>query len=69
MESTHFCLEVTPTEGSYKDRWYIYCSRDSFSNVFEKAKENKEISVKMVCKITRLEKNQSRMAELKYIVY
>lgn len=69
VESTHFCLEVTPTEGSYKDRWYIYCSRDSFSNVFEKAKENKEISVKMVCKITRLEKNQSRMAELKYIVY
>ena len=36
---------------------------------YRSTKENKEISVKMVCKITRLEKNQSRMAELKYIVY
>ena len=69
VESTHFCLEVMPTGGSYKDKWYIYCNRDSFKAVFEKAKGEDEISVEMVCKITRWEKNQTCMAELFYISY
>ena len=69
VEGTHFCLEVTPTGGSYSDTWYIYCERGSFNKVFEKAKDEGSISVRMVCRITRGGSNQSRMAELQFISY
>lgn len=71
IESSYFCLAVTPTGGSYSDRWYIYCHRDSFEKLFTKAKENKKVYVQMVCQIPsyRYEKNQQCMASLEYVVY
>ena len=69
VESTHFCLAVTPSGGGYTNRWYIYCHRDSFSSVFAKMKEQGTMRVQMVCKISRWNKNQGCMAELQYIVY
>ena len=70
IESEYFCLCVTPFGGSFSDRWYIYCHRDSFQQLFDKAKKG-EIYVKMVCIIpkSRFKPNQQLMAELEYVVY
>jgi len=71
IESSYFCLSVTPSGGSYSDQWYIYCHRDSFQKLFDKVKENGKIYVQMVCQIPsyRFEKNQQCMASLEYVVY
>lgn len=71
IESTYFCLSVTPLGGSYSDQWYIYCHRDSFQKLFDKAQDNGQIYVQMVCEIPsyRFEKNQQCMAQLHYVVY
>lgn len=70
IESSYFCLVVTPTGEKYSSRWYIYCYRDSFNEVLEKAK-NGSIKVQMVCYIdkNRYKSGQGNMATLDYIVY
>ena len=71
IESSYFCLAVTPSGGSYSDMWYIYCDRDSFQKLFDKVQDSEKIYVQMVCKIPsyRYEKNQQCMAQLEYVVY
>lgn len=71
IESSHFCLAVTPVSGSYSDMWYIYCHRSSFYKLFDKVQDDGEIYVQMVCEIPsyRYKKNQQCMAQLEYVVY
>jgi hypothetical protein len=51
LEEDYFCLSVTPSGGSYSDRWYIYCNKESFQEVFDETIDNGSISVKMICAI------------------
>lgn len=66
----YFCLEVYPDE-TYTNRWYIYCHRDSFVNLFDKALKDSYIYVQMICEIPSYvyQKNQGNLASLEYIVY
>lgn len=38
LESIYFCICVTPKGGGYSDRWYIYCERYKYSDLFETLK-------------------------------
>ncbi|MEG0836236.1 MAG: hypothetical protein RR413_12425 [Christensenellaceae bacterium] len=71
IEQDYFCLNVTPTGGGYTDQWYIYCHRNSFQKVLDKAKDQGGIYVDMICMIPsfRFEKNQQNMANLQSIRY
>lgn len=62
IEKDYFCLEVSPTGGSYSDRWYIYCHRNSFQKVLDKAKSEGGLYVDMICIIpnSRFKKNQQK---------
>lgn len=65
IESTHFCMEVTPHGGGLKDRWYIYCSRNINSQLYHDLMAG-EVSVQMIAKIERkyFEENQQNQATL-----
>lgn len=70
LEKDYFCVSVTPSDGSYKNRWYIYCHRQSFAAVFDNLKRG-EIEVEMICYIPKecYKQGQNNMAALSYIVY
>lgn len=71
LESSYFCLQVIPDGGGYTNRWYLYCSRESFNGVIEKAKKKGKIYISAVCRIPSsvFNKNQQCQAELRYIIY
>lgn len=65
MESSYYCIAVTPTGGSYLDRWYIYCHRRSFDDMFERLSEKGSSSVHIIAEIPRerYKSGQGNMAE------
>lgn len=65
MESSYYCIAVTPTGGSYADRWYIYCHRRSFDSMFERLSEKGSSSVHIIAEIPRerYKSGQGNMAE------
>lgn len=65
MESSYYCIVVTPTDGSYLDRWYIYCHRRSFDSMFERLSEKGSSSVHIIAEIPRerYKSGQGNMAE------
>jgi len=71
LESSYFCLQVTPENGKYSDAWYIYCYRNSYQNLFDKTQAAGKKYVKMICCIPkgRFEEGQNNMATLRYVVY
>lgn len=71
IEGTHFCLKVEPTGGKFSDQWYIYCDRESFADLFDKAKENGTINVQMICEIPEYsyKTNSGNLAYLRVAVY
>lgn len=71
LESTYFCLQVTPKGGTYSDRWYIYCHRESFEKLYQQVISSGSTYVKLVCTIPsyRYKQNQNNMAELQTLVY
>lgn len=71
IEASYFCLQVTPDGGSYSDRWYIYCNRNSFQKIFDKALDKGEIYIMAVCTIPKsnYDVNQQCMAKLDYAIF
>lgn len=71
LESSYFCLQVTPEDGKYSNAWYIYCYRNSFQTLLDKTLTAGKKYVKMICYIPkgRFEKGQNNMAMLRYVVY
>lgn len=71
LEKDYFCLAVQPYDGNYSNRWYIYCYRDSFTEMFNACKKNGSIPVQMVCKIPsyHYESGQNNMALLSVVWY
>ena len=70
IESSYFCMSVTPTGGGYTDSWYIYCHRDSFGKLFD-ALQAGSVSVSTVCQIpsSRYKSGQGNMAQLEYVAW
>ncbi|PWW02498.1 hypothetical protein DFQ01_109123 [Paenibacillus cellulosilyticus] len=70
MEADYFCVRVTPEDGSYSDRWYLYFHRDSFNALFEKLKQgNVNVITTAVIPEFRFEKNQGLMAQVVRVEY
>ncbi len=65
IEPSYFCMEVTPNGGSYSDRWYIYSSRNSFSELYGDLLDG-NVDIKLIAEIDsyRFEKNQQNQATL-----
>lgn len=70
MEKDYFCVSVTPSNGKYTNRWYIYCYRTAFKPFFDDLKVG-ECNVKMVAYIPsrRYESGQNNMAMLDYVTW
>ncbi|MGN1108198.1 MAG: hypothetical protein ACI4RK_02340 [Oscillospiraceae bacterium] len=70
MEKDFFCVQVDPEGGSYSNRWYIYCHRETFYDLFDDLKGSK-INVQMVCLIptANYEPGQNNMALLMYVAW
>lgn len=68
IESKYFCVNVTPTGGSYSDRWYLYFHRESFKELFNELKQGKR-NVTAVCTIPsgRYKEGQGNMAQVKRV--
>lgn len=67
-ETTHFCLKVRPSGGKSSDDWYIYCNRENFQELLNKAKDSDELTIRMVCKVVKWDSGQgSLQAELVYV--
>ena len=63
FEAGYFCIQVTPTYGSYSDRWYIYASRSEFSELFDKLKNGSQ-NVNLVARLIFADTGSSNMATL-----
>ena len=50
LESMYFCVCVTPTGGGFSDRWYIYCSRSEYDELFEELKKGSISNICMICR-------------------
>lgn len=48
-EKTFFCIKVRPVGGSYTDEWYIYCSRETKKDIFNKLKNDGKIPIIASC--------------------
>lgn len=48
-ESIYFCMCVTPEGGGYTDRWYIYCYRSNYKDLFEKLKDGAIQDITLIC--------------------
>jgi hypothetical protein len=70
IESRYFCVEVTPFNGSYSDRWYLYFTRADFGVLFNNLKQG-EKGILAVCNIPRsvYEPGQGNMAEVQSARY
>lgn len=70
IEKDYFCVEVTPTGGSYSDRWYLYFNRDSFKELFEKLKQGEHhIIATCIIPKNRYENGMDNMAFVKEVGY
>ena len=63
FEAAYFCIQITPTDGSYSDRWYIYASRNEFSELFDKLKNGSK-KVNLVARLTYPDTGINNMATL-----
>lgn len=63
MEADYFCIGVSPVDGSYLDKWYIYLHRDSFKELYDILKEDRK-EVILECEIPkyRYKKYMNNMA-------
>lgn len=70
MEKDYFCVCVTPSNGKYSNRWYIYCYRTAFKPFFDDLKKG-ECNVLMVAYIPskRYKSGQNNMAMLDYVTW
>ena len=70
IEPNYFCIMVTPSGGSFSDRWYIYCERDVFRDFYSDLKA-KDRYIETVCYIpsSYYEAGQGNMAMLQYICW
>lgn len=63
FQAGYFCIQVTPTYGSFSDRWYIYASRSEFSELFDKLK-NESRNVNLVARLIFADTGSNNMATL-----
>jgi len=68
-ETTHFSVRVRPTSGSFSDSWTIYFSREKYNDFFDELKTNRELYVRMICKIprSRYSERQDELAEGEFV--
>ncbi|MBE6713590.1 MAG: hypothetical protein E7580_08825 [Ruminococcaceae bacterium] len=63
IEAGYFCIQVTPINGSYTDRWYIYASRSEFSELFNQLKNGSQ-NVMIIARLTSANTGSDNMATL-----
>jgi uncharacterized protein with FMN-binding domain len=65
LEPDYFCIEVQPAVGKYTDRWYIYCHRDSFKELYDELLDGNVSGVVIGAEIPNFlyDKNQGNMAK------
>ena len=70
IESDYFCIMVTPEDGKFTNRWYIYAERTTFKDFFDDLKGGK-CRVKIVAEIpsSRYKSGQNCMAMLNFIAW
>jgi hypothetical protein len=66
IEKDYFCIRVEPINEKYSDRWYLYCSRNSFSKFFDDLKENGSIKIiaKCIIPLSIYEEGQGNLAQV-----
>lgn len=64
LEGIYFCVCITPTGGGYSDRWYIYCSRNMYNDLFETLKKG-SLKMMMICSTSYPDSLKNGLAELK----
>lgn len=64
LEVVYFCICITPSGGSFSDRWYIYCDRDQYRELFEELKKGKVSNIALICRGYYPDSLKSEMANL-----
>lgn len=64
MEALYFCVCVTPTGGGYADRWYIYCERGEYAELFDTLTQGPVSDIVLVCRGMFYDSIQHEMAGL-----
>ncbi|MBW9147295.1 hypothetical protein KTC92_02500 [Clostridium sp. CM027] len=64
-ETNYFCIKVN-TDDTPSNSWYLYCSRTSFTEVFDLLKEGNNVYITATCYISSnvFKPNQGNMAEV-----
>jgi len=59
-----FCVELTPEDGSFSDRWYVYMDREKFREVYDGLINNDNKTIEVIAFVPEkvYEKDQGNMA-------
>lgn len=68
IEKDYFVVNVTPVDGTFSDRWYLYLHRESFQKLFNELKQS-NVSIIATCEIPkyRYKNGQGNMARVKSV--
>ena len=64
MEYVYFCVEFTPTGGSFTERWYIYIDRRAHGDLYEALLNGSAGTLTFVCKTMFLDAAKNSMATM-----
>lgn len=67
-EKDYFCACLTPPNGKFSDRWYLYFHRNSFRELFDELKK-RDVQIITTCKIPKyiFKQGQGNMAEVERV--
>jgi len=70
-EDEYFCIRVTSTDKDYSDQWYLYCSRNGLSDIYNKLKNEGKVNIIADCFIPKAnyENNQGNLAVMIAVSY
>ena len=69
LEGVYFCIKIRPDLGTYSNEWYIYGSRSTHKDLYDKLMSNPGSSVTLICTLYFFDTGINNMATLvDYIV-
>lgn len=62
-EYAYFCIQITPSAGSFSDRWYVYAERNKFADLYSSLQSGSK-NVTLVAQMIFVDTGSNNMATL-----
>lgn len=64
LEAIYFCIRIRPNGGNLSNEWYVYASRTTHKDLYDKLMSNPGTSVTLICTLYFFDTGSNNMATL-----